>query len=163
MSKQNNQNFYDWRFFPFATGVNDTGGAPWVANISANFRKKLKQPGILRGLGETDSWKSKISWHCPFRAKSALTDTLLRSLVQNSERGKRRGGGIAKHLDVQYLPDNRTGIAVKGSFLYHSSPEKSERNVRFSQLSHFKGTVSRDFLLLVFLMNQFPPRPRVVH
>jgi hypothetical protein len=26
-----------------------------------------------------------------------------------------------------------------------------------------KGTVSRDFLLLVFLMNQFPPSPRVVH
>ncbi len=26
-----------------------------------------------------------------------------------------------------------------------------------------KGTVSRDFLLLVFFMNQFPPRPRVLH
>jgi hypothetical protein len=25
----------------------------------------------------------------------------------------------------------------------------------------FKGTVSRDFLLLVFIMNQFPPSPRV--
>jgi hypothetical protein len=28
---------------------------------------------------------------------------------------------------------------------------------------HFKGTVSRDFLLLVFFMNQFPPSPRVFH
>jgi hypothetical protein len=27
----------------------------------------------------------------------------------------------------------------------------------------FKGTVSRDFLLLVFFMNQFPPSPRVSH
>ncbi len=27
----------------------------------------------------------------------------------------------------------------------------------------FKGTVSRDFLLLVFFMNQFPPIPRVLH
>ncbi len=27
----------------------------------------------------------------------------------------------------------------------------------------FKGTVSRDFLLLVFFMNQFPPHPRVFH
>ncbi len=27
----------------------------------------------------------------------------------------------------------------------------------------FKGTVSRDFLLLVFFMNQFPPTPRVSH
>ncbi len=26
----------------FATGVADTGGAPWLANISANFRKKSK-------------------------------------------------------------------------------------------------------------------------
>ncbi len=26
-----------------------------------------------------------------------------------------------------------------------------------------KGTVSQDFLLLVFFMNQFPPRPRVLH
>jgi hypothetical protein len=26
-----------------------------------------------------------------------------------------------------------------------------------------KGTVSRDFLLLVFFMNQFPPHPRVFH
>ncbi len=29
--------------------------------------------------------------------------------------------------------------------------------------SIFKGTVSRDFLLLVLFMNQFPPRPRVLH
>ncbi len=38
---------------------NDTGGAPWAANISVNFRKKLERPyRILRGLGfgETDSW-----------------------------------------------------------------------------------------------------------
>jgi hypothetical protein len=27
----------------------------------------------------------------------------------------------------------------------------------------FKGTVSRDFLLLVFFINQFPPSPRVSH
>jgi hypothetical protein len=27
----------------------------------------------------------------------------------------------------------------------------------------FKGTVSRDFLLPVFFMNQFPPSPRVSH
>jgi hypothetical protein len=28
---------------------------------------------------------------------------------------------------------------------------------------YFKGTVSRDFLLLVFFMNQFPPSLRVSH
>ncbi len=62
-------------------------------------------------------------------------------------------GGIAKQPDVQYLPDNRTGIAVKGSFLSHSSPEKSERNVRFSQLSHFKLPVRK---LLIYLRNLGP-------
>jgi len=30
-------------------------------------------------------------------------------------------------------------------------------------LKKLKGTVSRDFLLLVFFMNQFPPSPRVLH
>ncbi len=43
MSKQK-INFYDWRFFPFATGVNDTGGAPSAENISSNLQKKFKQP-----------------------------------------------------------------------------------------------------------------------
>jgi hypothetical protein len=42
VSKENNSNFSDWWFFPFATGVVDTGGAPWAANISANFGKNLK-------------------------------------------------------------------------------------------------------------------------
>jgi len=58
VSKQNNENFYDWRFFHFSTGVNDTGGAPWAANISRIFEKIQPGPnGILRGLEETDSWK----------------------------------------------------------------------------------------------------------
>ncbi len=40
----------------FASGVVDTGGAPGLANISANFQKNLKWPnGILWGWGETDS------------------------------------------------------------------------------------------------------------
>ncbi len=30
-------------------------------------------------------------------------------------------------------------------------------------LYRLKGTVSRDFLLLVFFINQFPPSPRVSH
>jgi hypothetical protein len=31
------------------------------------------------------------------------------------------------------------------------------------ELDKVKGTVSRDFLLLVLFMNQFPPSPRVFH
>ncbi len=29
-------------FFPSAIGVNNTGGAPWAANISTNFQKKFE-------------------------------------------------------------------------------------------------------------------------
>ncbi len=65
-------NFYDWRFFPFAAGVPNTGGTPWAANISANLRKNSKLPQrFTQGLG--GNWfmkknqKSKISWHCPFK------------------------------------------------------------------------------------------------
>ncbi len=66
-----------------------------------------------------------------------------------------------------------------GSFLECSIPTREAR-VRFQAgtcqswdlqiriemtlvKSLFKGTVSRDFLLLVFFMNQFPPSPRVSH
>jgi hypothetical protein len=38
----------------------------------------------------------------------------------------------------------------------HPFPQQASEQI-------FKGTVSRDFLLLVFLMNQFPPSPRVLH
>ncbi len=41
------------------------------------FSKKFEttQMGILRGLGETDSWKnikSIISWHCPFKVRGVV-------------------------------------------------------------------------------------------
>ncbi len=54
----------------FSSGVVDTGGAPWLANLSANFRKKLNGPnGILWGWVETDSWKKP-------EAKSLVTLSL---------------------------------------------------------------------------------------
>jgi hypothetical protein len=45
------------RFFPFATGINDNGGAPSAANIIANFCIQIRNGpnGILGGFGETDS------------------------------------------------------------------------------------------------------------
>jgi hypothetical protein len=57
VSKRNNENFSDWRFFPFATGLKDTGGACGAANISANFWKNSKPINIIRGLGETEKKK----------------------------------------------------------------------------------------------------------
>ncbi len=37
----------------FATGVVDTGGAPWLEKIRNGLN------GILWGWGETDSWKNQ--------------------------------------------------------------------------------------------------------
>ena len=51
MSKQNNWNFSDWRFFPFATGVHDTSDAPW-AGVFEKIRNRYSG-----ALGETDSLK----------------------------------------------------------------------------------------------------------
>ncbi len=46
----------------FATGVVDKGGAPWLANISANVKKIWNGPnGLLWGSGETNSWKKARS------------------------------------------------------------------------------------------------------
>jgi hypothetical protein len=62
-----NDFFYFWclsLLICFAAGVVDTGGAPWFANISANFRKMRNGPnGILWGWGETDSWKKPEAKH----------------------------------------------------------------------------------------------------
>ncbi len=43
------------------------------------------------------------------------------------------------------------------------TPEVWDTLVRDDLSWGLKGTVSRDFLLLVFFMNQFPPSPRVFH
>ncbi len=63
----------------FATGV--VGGAPWLANISANFRKKSKQ-SKWNTLGLGGNWflknqKQKISWYCPLKLKIILQGTYL--------------------------------------------------------------------------------------
>ncbi len=72
LSKQNNYNFYDWRFFYICHQCHRhrwcTLSCEYLREFSKNFERALMVP-ILRVLGETDSWKkqkSKISWHCPF-------------------------------------------------------------------------------------------------
>ncbi len=47
--------------FPFATNVNDTNGAPWAANISANFWKKSKRP-FWDTQGLEGNWFMKKTW-----------------------------------------------------------------------------------------------------
>ncbi len=48
------------KIFPFATGVNDTGGSPLAAKMSANFKKFCKK------------LKSKISWHWTFNTHGCI-------------------------------------------------------------------------------------------
>jgi hypothetical protein len=61
--------------FSIFTGVYDTSGAPWAANIDANFEKIWNDPNIiLRGLGETDSW---ITWSRKFRRTAPLQTHIL--------------------------------------------------------------------------------------
>ncbi len=63
---------------PVATlpaGVVDTSGAPWLANISVNFRKKFELSLMLfsRSWGKMiheKNIKHKILWHCPFKSLS---------------------------------------------------------------------------------------------
>ncbi len=52
----------------FATGVVDNGGAPWLANISVNFRKKFEMTLMLFSGASGKVMKQKFSWHCPFKA-----------------------------------------------------------------------------------------------
>ncbi len=67
--------FKIFSFFPFAPSVNDTGGASWAENTSANFREKktINGPNVwdTPGLGENLFMKKnlnlKISWLCPYK------------------------------------------------------------------------------------------------
>ncbi len=43
-SQQNKKKLPVSNFFPFITGVYDTGDQPLLSNISANFRKNIKWP-----------------------------------------------------------------------------------------------------------------------
>jgi hypothetical protein len=66
VSKQNIKKCCELRFFPFATSVSDTGGAP--PRIFENMRNG--PIGILRAWGKLiheKNQKSKFSWHCPFK------------------------------------------------------------------------------------------------
>ncbi len=56
----------------FATGVVDTGGAPWLANISANFRKNSKR-SKRNTLGLGGNWFMKKT-----RGKKSRDALLLR-------------------------------------------------------------------------------------
>jgi hypothetical protein len=66
-------------FFAFATGVVDTSGKPWAANISENFRKNSKRPyWYTQGLRE--NWFMKKT-----RSQKSRDTVPLRSIGYHSK------------------------------------------------------------------------------
>ncbi len=73
-----NQNIYQIEDFFHLPPASTTPVANLELRISPRIFEKIRNGpyGIIRGLGETDSWKNqkqKISWHCSF--KEALDET----------------------------------------------------------------------------------------
>ncbi len=64
--------------------------------------------------------------------------------------------GILFKVFIIYVP--LTTVGTFGTPTERCLADRDE-----NRINSFKGTVSRDFLLLVFFMNQFPPSPRVSH
>jgi hypothetical protein len=64
-------------------------------------------------------------------------------------------------LSTSYY-DLKNFIGLRNIDLSGLLVREQQRLQMFHRLG-LKGTVSRDFLLLVFFMNQFPPSPRVLH
>jgi hypothetical protein len=56
----------------FATAANDTGGAPWAANISENCRKILNRLYIAQGLG--GNWFMEKTWSRKSRGTVLLSE-----------------------------------------------------------------------------------------
>ncbi len=64
---------------------------------------------------------------------------------------------IHEHIYNQFVEVSGHNLECSQSFGYAMTLQTSFKPLML------KGTVSRDFLLLVLFMNQFPPSPRVVH
>ena len=82
----------------FATGVVYTCGAPWLVNISGNFRKKFEL--VLMGYsgagGETDSWK-----------KPEAKNLVSLSLQQWKKQPKRHRSCLFTNLHSPWVPKCR--------------------------------------------------------
>jgi hypothetical protein len=73
----------------FATGVVDTGGAPWLANISANFRKNWNALMLFSGAwGKVihgKNLKQKLSWHCPFKCRYGAYQVMKKKFAKDKQ------------------------------------------------------------------------------
>ncbi len=111
--------------------------------------------GILRGLGETDSWKkqkSKISWHCPFNIceksqvsepgieKDKTSSLLSRSCSKMNEENKRSS-----------FPRRSSSRKIK---IEVGRPRNSFSEVTFSCFPYFYRDSSTGFWSSVFLVSR---------
>ncbi len=140
MSKQNNKNFYDWRFFPLATGVNHTGGATCCKYLREFSKKFAIAPMVFSGAGEKliheKNQKSKISWHCPCKGPKHIEE-IVRGLL--------------------WRKDSDTGFSCRCIIIYF--PMKTRFitfNVRMQELIY---SLEQDYLKLNWGWN---PRQRLL-
>ncbi len=56
-------------------------------------------------------------------------------------------------------PPSSENMRINFSKTFPRESLRGKREKGMQNECYLKGTVSRDFLLLVFFMNQFPPRP----
>ncbi len=110
---------------------------------------------------------SDFSWPAasPHRAEiqaaaSAARGQTAKLRRASSRQGVLSGSGscaqwVATSLSHQYI-----NVYKNKTFIIHQDTRKMWG---VTMPAKIKGTVSRDFLLLVLFMNQFPPSPRVFH
>jgi hypothetical protein len=109
----------------FGTGVVDTGGAPWLANIFANFRKKFET--VLMGYSGAEgklihekNQRQKISWHCPFKQQTLL----------KNERGIKAGRGVVEGWDKRvWRTEKFLTKFTELSVSLHLSGKNKEQNI----------------------------------
>ncbi len=94
VSKLNILNFSVWRFFPFATGVNDTGVAPLSYEYLREFLKKIET--VLIRLIESDwNWFKKKTLKVP---KCEIFDPFFFTPINPIWVGDLRTGEIKKNF-----------------------------------------------------------------
>ncbi len=90
----------------FATGVVDTGGAPWLADISANFRKNSKR-SYCNTLGLGGNWfikKTRSKKSCdtvPLISVSSNRDAPSHGLINYT--GTKAFVGFSQKIDLQEI------------------------------------------------------------
>ncbi len=131
--------------------------------ISPQICKKIWNGpyGILRGLGETDSWKnqkSKISWHCLFKLHG--TNVILRGLGKLIHE-KNLKSEISWHCPFKFkivfifcreLKSDFQTVEEKLRSAVESLPEV---NKHFNKFSYFQLTVNKKFLSFWQFMHEF--------